>query len=45
MKVEKKENLSIFLAPYWNLIMKTDNLKKKPFQNLANLGHFFPRIG
>ncbi len=45
MKVEKKQNLTIFLAAYWNLIIKTGNLKKKPFQTLANLGHFFPCIG
>ncbi len=42
MKVEREQNPSIFLAPYWNLIIKTGNLKKKPFSNLANLGNFFP---
>jgi hypothetical protein len=42
MKVEKKQNPSIFLAPYWNLIIKIGDLKKKAPQNLANLDHFFP---
>jgi len=32
MKVEKKQNHSILLAPYWNLIIKTGDLKKKPFK-------------
>jgi hypothetical protein len=41
MKVEKKQNHSIFLAPYWNLIIKTGDLKKKALQNFANLDHFF----
>ncbi len=31
MKVGKK-NPSIFLAPYWNLIIKIGDLKKKPFK-------------
>jgi len=41
MKVEKKQNLSIFLAPYWNLIIKTGNLKKKTLSKSGKLGSFF----
>jgi len=41
MKVEKKKNPSIFPDPHWNLIIKTGDLKKKPFKIWANLNHFF----
>ncbi len=42
MKVEEKQNPSIFLATYWNLALKSGDLKeKKNLQNLENLGYFF----
>jgi hypothetical protein len=41
MKVGKRKNPSIFLAPYWNLIIKTGDLKKKALQNLASWIIFF----
>jgi hypothetical protein len=39
---KKKQNPSIFLATNWNWSKKSGDLKNKKFQNLMNLGHFFP---
>jgi hypothetical protein len=40
MKVEKKQNPSIFLTTDWNLSYKYSNIGFF-FQNLVNLGQFF----
>ncbi len=37
MKVEEKKNPSIFLATYWNLALKSGDLRKK---NSSNSGKF-----
>jgi len=42
MKVGKKGIIFIFLTTYWNLSSKYGNLETFLFENLANLGHFFP---
>jgi hypothetical protein len=41
MKVEKKQIASTFLAPYWNLIIKTANLIKKTLSKSGKFGSFF----
>jgi len=42
MKVEEKQNPSIFLATYWNLALKSGDLEeKKNLPNLEILGYFF----
>jgi hypothetical protein len=40
MKVEEKQNPSIFLATFWKLSSDSGNLEKYLFKNLANLGQF-----
>jgi hypothetical protein len=41
MEIENKHNHSIFLAPYWNLIIQTGGLGKKPFKIWKNWIIFF----
>ncbi len=43
MKIEKNENLSIFLATYWNLSLKNGNLDLFIYFPLkfGEFGHFF----